>query len=102
MNKLDVVRIVAKKVDLPQKKVDETITEFLNTIQNSVAKGRRVVFVGFGAFEPNKRAARTGRNPQTSEAVPIPARIKPLFKPGKNFKKIVGEMPIDSFVEPLN
>ena len=46
--------------------------------------------VGFGTFEVKKRAARTGRNPQTGAELQIPARKVPVFKAGKGLKDLVG------------
>ncbi len=45
--------------------------------------------VGFGNFSVTKRAATTGRNPQTGEAIKIPATRVPVFKAGKNLKEAI-------------
>ncbi|WP_268808948.1 HU family DNA-binding protein [Pseudobacteriovorax antillogorgiicola] len=42
---------------------------------------------GFGKFKISQRAARKGINPQTGEAVKIPARKVPVFKPGTELKE---------------
>ena len=47
--------------------------------------------VGFGTFEVSKRAARTGKNPQTGEAIKIPASKAPKFKAGKALKDLVNK-----------
>jgi len=39
--------------------------------------------VGFGTFSVSKRAARTGRNPQTGAAIKIKAKKVARFKAGK-------------------
>ena len=41
------------------------------------------------AFEPRKRAARNGRNPQTGKEIKIPAKTVPVFSAGKKFKEVV-------------
>ena len=41
---------------------------------------------GFGAFEVKERAARTGRNPKTGEAVEIPASKYVAFSAGSQLK----------------
>jgi DNA-binding protein HU-beta len=38
-----------------------------------------------------KRAARTGKNPRTGEALSIPEANVPKFIPGAKFKAVVGE-----------
>ena len=45
--------------------------------------------VGFGNFTVSKRAASTGRNPQTGAEVKIPARTVPKFSAGKGLKDAV-------------
>ena len=55
----------------------------------SLAKGEKVQLIGFGTFEARKRAARTGRNPQTGAAIKIAAKTAPVFTAGKKFKDIV-------------
>jgi DNA-binding protein HU-beta len=49
-------------------------------------KGGTVSLVGFGTFAVGKRAARTGRNPRTGEAIKIKAAKVPKFRPGKGLK----------------
>jgi DNA-binding protein HU-beta len=42
-----------------------------------------VSLVGFGTFSVTRRAARSGRNPRTGEAIKIKASKVPKFRPGK-------------------
>lgn len=91
MNKEELVQEVAHKTKLSQKQVGETIAALLETIEKTVAKGKKVTLVGFGTFEPRKRAARTGRNPQTGKELRIPAKTVPAFSAGKQFKEMVAK-----------
>ncbi len=91
MNKEELVKEVAKKTRMPQKQVAEIISLMIESIEKSVAKGKRVTLVGFGTFEARKRAARTGRNPQTGAEIKIPAKTVPAFSAGKKFKEIVSK-----------
>ncbi|MBY0449726.1 MAG: HU family DNA-binding protein [Cyanobacteria bacterium] len=91
MNKEELIQEVAKKTKASQKSVGEIITETINCIQKTVAKGKKVTLVGFGTFEPRKRAARTGRNPQNGKPLKIPAKTVPAFSAGKKFKELVGK-----------
>ena len=91
MNKEELVQEVAKKTKVSQKQVDETLGAIIETITKTVAKGKKVTFVGFGTFEPRKRAARTGRNPQTGKELKIPAKTVPAFSAGKKFKELVAK-----------
>ena len=89
MNKEELVQEVAKKAKVTQKEAAEIINAFMDTVQKSVAKNKKVTLVGFGTFEARKRAARTGRNPQTGKAINIPAKTAPVFSAGKKFKELV-------------
>ncbi len=63
----------------------------MSTVQTTVSKGKKVTLVGFGTFESRKRAARTGRNPQTGKAIKIAAKTVPVFSAGKKFKETVNK-----------
>ncbi len=89
MNKEELVQEIAKKANVTQKEATEVLTSLIDTIQKTVAKGKKVTLVGFGTFEPRKRAARTGRNPQTGKELKIPAKTVPAFSAGKKFKTVV-------------
>jgi DNA-binding protein HU-beta len=89
MNKEELVQEVAKKTKVSQKQVDETLAAIVDTIVKTVAKGKKVTLIGFGTFEPRKRAARTGRNPQTGKELKIAAKTVPAFSAGKKFKELV-------------
>ena len=89
MNKEELVQEVAKKAKVTQKEAAEIINSFMTTVQKTVAKGNKVTLVGFGTFEARKRAARTGRNPQTGAEIKIAAKTVPSFSAGKKFKELV-------------
>ena len=89
MNKTELIAAVAEKAGLTKKDVEKTITATLETVKEVVAKGDKVQVVGFGTFEPRKRAARTGRNPQTGAPLKIAAKTVPAFSAGKKFKELV-------------
>jgi DNA-binding protein HU-beta len=91
MNKEELVQEVAKKTKSSQKQVAEILSYTIATIEKTVAKGKKVTLVGFGTFEPRKRAARTGRNPQTGKELKIPAKVVPAFSAGKKFKELVAK-----------
>ena len=71
------------------KLLSERTGQTLETIEKTVSKGKKVTLVGFGTFEPRKRAARTGRNPQTGAPLKIAAKTVPAFSAGKKFKELV-------------
>lgn len=85
----DIVSEVCRATRLSRIVVKMVIDATLDSIINSMASGKDVQFAGFGIFELKKRAARTGRNPHTNEPVPIPERVVPAFKAGKDLKEAV-------------
>ena len=89
MNREELVAEIAKQTKLTQKSVGEVLTAIIDVTQDTVKKGEKVTLVGFGTFEPRKRAARNGRNPQTGETNKIEAKTVPTFSAGKKFKEIV-------------
>ena len=89
MNKEELVQEISKKAKVTQKDAGEVLGALLDTIQKTVSKGKKVTLVGFGTFESRKRAARTGRNPQTGKEIKIPAKTVPVFSAGKKFKEVV-------------
>jgi len=89
MNKEELVKEVSKKAKVSQKATADVIAVALETIEKTVSKGQKVTLVGFGTFEPRKRAARTGRNPQTGAVLKISAKTVPAFSAGKKFKELV-------------
>ena len=89
MNKEELVQEVAKTAKVTQKEAAEVLAAMIETVQTAVAKGNKVTLVGFGTFEARKRAARTGRNPQTGKEIKIAAKTVPAFSAGKKFKEAV-------------
>lgn len=51
--------------------------------------GEKVTLVGFGGFQVMERKAKRGVNPQTREAIQIPAKKVPKFALGKGLRKKV-------------
>ena len=89
MNKAELVEAVAARLDGSKKAASDAIEAFLDVVAGAVAKGDKVSITGFGTFSKSDRPARTGRNPQTGEAVKIKATSVPKFKAGADFKAVV-------------
>ena len=71
---------------LVKKENEDVLNAFVNAVSKELKRGGKVKLVGFGTFEVGKRAARTGRNPQTGAEIKIKASEKPKFKAGKALK----------------
>jgi len=89
MNKADLVQSIAKKTDLSKKVAEMALNSFVESVEESLAKGEKVTLVGFGTFEVKERAARTGVNPQTKAKIKIAASKAPAFRAGKDLKEKV-------------
>ncbi len=89
MNKADLVDQVAARTGQTKVAVAAALESMMEAIIESVAEGTSVTLSGFGTFEPRERRARTGRNPRTGVAVPIPPKTVPAFRPGNTFKAAV-------------
>ena len=82
-------KIANKNPHLMVKDVDRIVDVILNKIINSLAKGERVEFRGFGAFSVRKRSPRIAKNPRTGEQVKVEERNIPHFKTGKQLHELL-------------
>jgi DNA-binding protein HU-beta len=89
VNKSDLVEIVSTESGLTKASAAKTVDAIIAGITKAVAKGDGITLVGFGSFKPAKRAARTGKNPQTGAALKIAAKTVPKFTAGAAFKAAV-------------
>ncbi|WP_294707391.1 HU family DNA-binding protein [uncultured Fusobacterium sp.] len=84
MTKKDFAKILFETGAFPSKAEAERKVElFLATIENTLASGEELNFIGWGKFEVVERAERIGRNPKTGEEIKIEAKKTVKFKPGK-------------------
>lgn len=91
MNKADLIDAIAKDTGLTKKDSEKALNSVIENISNVLAKKDKVQLIGFGTFETRKRAARTGRNPQTGKELKIAASTVPAFKTGKALKDKVNK-----------
>lgn len=70
-------------------KAKRALDAFIAATAGALQKGDRVSLVGFGSFSVSKRAARTGRNPQTGKEIKIAAKNVVRFKAGSELSKKV-------------
>jgi DNA-binding protein HU-beta len=82
MNKAELVNAIASEAKLTKADAQRALDGFIMATSKSLKKGDRVALVGFGSFSIAKRAARTGRNPQTGKAIKIAAKKVVKFKAG--------------------
>jgi DNA-binding protein HU-beta len=89
MNKSELIDVTAQEADISKAAAGKALDAVINAVVKAVSKGDTVTLVGFGTFKSSKRAARTGRNPQTGKEIKIAATTVPRFTPGAGFKAAV-------------
>jgi DNA-binding protein HU-beta len=89
MNKAELIDAIANSADLSKASAARALDSALDAITKTLKKGDGITLVGFGSFMVRKRAARTGRNPRTGEAIKIKASKVPAFKAGKALKDAI-------------
>lgn len=82
MNRTDLVNAIAEEAKISKQDASNALKAALNAITNALADGDKIALVGFGTFSIAEKAARTGFNPRTKQAIEIPARKTVKFKPG--------------------
>jgi DNA-binding protein HU-beta len=89
VNKAELIDAVAASADISKADSSRALDAVIAAIGKALKKGDQVTLVGFGTFLVRKRAARTGRNPRTGDAIKIKASKVPAFKAGKALKDTV-------------
>ena len=87
--KTEITASVAQKADLTREEAKKAVDAFLDTLLECAQKGIDVRLAGYFSLERVERAARSGRNPQTGEAMEIPAREVVKLTAGKTLKDAV-------------
>ncbi len=89
MNKSELIEAIANGSGLTKVAASKVIEVFMATVTDVLKGGDQLVLPGFGSFSTGLRAARTGRNPQTGNAIEIKASRVAKFKAGKSLKEAV-------------
>lgn len=86
MNKAELIATIAETSGVSKKDTEQVLNAFIATVQKTLKQDGKVQIPGFGSFEVRERAAHSGRNPLTGEAIEIAAAKVPAFKAGKGLK----------------
>ena len=89
MNKAELVADVAERMSDSKMKAEEAVNAVFEAITHALKRGDEVRLPAFGVFVVSETAARTARNPQTGEQVPVPAGKRARFRPGKALKEAI-------------
>ena len=96
MNKADLINRITTSLKVSGTPISKTQVEAVldmqaEVISSSLQKGDATVLPGLGKFSVTDRAERQGRNPQTGEAITIPAAKVPKFTAIKALKDAVNQ-----------
>lgn len=90
LRKNDIASRVSTKLNSQSINGDKALNAVLESIQEALANGDRVVLTGFGSFElrdVKARKVRPIRGAQTGELTEVPAHKRVGFSPGTELKK---------------
>lgn len=93
MTKSELIEILGQRQrHLKTDDVEVAVKTLLEMMSASLASGGRIEVRGFGSFSLHYRPPRTGRNPKTGDAVALPGKHVPHFKPGKELRERVSDV----------
>lgn len=92
MTKSELIELLSERQPhLSQADVELAVRSIIDQLSRALASGDRIEIRGFGSFSLHYRPPRMGRNPKTGEAVALPGKHVPHFKPGKELRERVNE-----------
>lgn len=104
MTKAELVEQVADALgpSVTKRECGLMVDAFLDALKEALARGDGIELRGFGTFKVRHRKAIRGRNPRTGEAVEVPARDVPVFRPSRHLRSRVGRgYGVSGIKEPL-
>ena len=91
MTKQEIVDAVSEATGLTKVETETVMNGVMTTITESLARNERVELRGFGTFGTKHRMQKKARNPGTGEAIYLPERYVPTFKPAKYLRGRVND-----------
>ena len=91
MTKQDIVNTVAEATGLTKVETEAVMNGVMATIIESLGRNERVELRGFGTFGVKHRMPKKARNPGTGEAIYLPERHVPTFKPATHMRLHVND-----------
>jgi DNA-binding protein HU-beta len=91
VNKTDLISYIASEAEISKADATQAVEAFCTAIFDGLKKSGEVSLPPLGKFVVSQRAASTGRNPRTGEAIKIAASKQVKFRPGKAVKDHVNK-----------
>ena len=89
MTKTQLIDALVKETKMEKKQAKVFLESLTTVVEKTLKKGGDIPLTGLGKFKVQSRKARMGRNPQTGEAIKIPAKKVVKFTVAKNLKDTV-------------
>jgi integration host factor subunit alpha len=86
MRKLDIARRIHQEAGITEEGAATLLEWILDFFKITLQKGEPISVSNFGTFTVHTKAARSGRNPRTGEAVIISARRVVTFRASPHLK----------------
>ena len=96
LTKIDLVESVYLNTKIEKQDVQKVIDNLLEQLKSSMSDGKTIELRGFGTFEKRLRKGRAkARNPKTGEIVSVEPHYVAVFRPGKELKNAISDLPVD-------
>lgn len=93
ITKSELIESLAKSQNhLAYKDVELAVKSLIEMMSGALTSGERIEIRGFGSFSLHFRPPRVGRNPKSGNAVTLPGKHVPHFKPGKELRDRVNKI----------
>jgi len=93
ITKADLLDRVAGNSGVTKTDAERVLDSFFDAVVSAAKSGEEVAWPGFGKFGASHRSARTGRNPQTGEAIQIAASTQLRFSASSTLKTALNTKP---------
>ena len=87
----DLVNLIYMQIGFSKQISENLIEEFFSLITKNLMSEEKVKLSKFGTFYIRFKKSRIGRNPKTKELKKISQRRVVLFKPSKEFRKLLND-----------
>ena len=96
LTKNDLIESVYLKTKVDKQCVQLVVDSIFEQLKISLQSGKKIELRGFGTFENRMRKGRTkARNPKTGEIVSVDPHFVSVFRPGKEIKQAVWNLPVE-------
>lgn len=105
MTKVELVSLIQQRIfqdkekdknGFTQKNIMVILDMFFDVVKDSISSGEHIELRGFGTFETKVRESKKAINPRTKESIVVRRHAVPIFKPGKDLKKLVRDSNLEN------